>query len=514
MQSIRVYMLVLLSLHSAVLLIYMASQPERLLLQLGDPGDRLPSDSRLRHRQLSLSHRSVKSAAGDSSNGDGDDARRDTRAPDVPKKDGDLARTQLLYGMVFRDDTEMGSLKGEIAARVVWSLVKSFSPEVNDHVREIFQDDYDECKFFATIPALVRRRNEMLLVQRIWLAQYEYRKREIRMQHRDMNEINFGWKNTWQENFLYHMRMNENYGAVEPGELVGIPTTTNVMFSYKSDGAMDPRLVEVGNELLLLFHTWIVDKDSHDEVGGRVHIWNWDKRQKRKLKLPGVQLQRTEINWIPMDVNGSLYVTYSLDPLRVMKCGIDSGNCSFVHEQLTNHKFSFSADHLRGGTPFIAYSYPYYISVGHSVGVTYAPTPDFSVYSTHLIVLHAGNPWRIVYVSRHIEASETWLKSRPIVRNHTITGDFWYPMGIVKWNDDVIDVSCHLNDYDGHVVRLRGIKNLMDKIITTDMANVASGASVRGPHRPRVVQQYVLESLKQRMHGYTFRGDLVLNTPE
>lgn len=49
------------------------------------------------------------------------------------------------------------------------------------------------------------------------------------------------FQNSWQENHFYHMLMDENYNIVKPGEIMGIPTTTNVKFTYKSDGLMDPR---------------------------------------------------------------------------------------------------------------------------------------------------------------------------------------------------------------------------------------------------------------------------------
>lgn len=49
------------------------------------------------------------------------------------------------------------------------------------------------------------------------------------------------WQNSWQENHFYQMETDENYNVVRPGGLVGIPTTTNVKFTYKSDGLMDPR---------------------------------------------------------------------------------------------------------------------------------------------------------------------------------------------------------------------------------------------------------------------------------
>lgn len=56
-----------------------------------------------------------------------------------------------------------------------------------------------------------------------------------------MNDLFTEWKNSWQENHFYHMIADENYNMIRPGEIMGIPTTTNVLFTYKSDGVMDPR---------------------------------------------------------------------------------------------------------------------------------------------------------------------------------------------------------------------------------------------------------------------------------
>lgn len=49
------------------------------------------------------------------------------------------------------------------------------------------------------------------------------------------------WHNSWQENYFYSTVLDENYNQVEAGGILGIPTTTNVKFTYKSDGPMDPR---------------------------------------------------------------------------------------------------------------------------------------------------------------------------------------------------------------------------------------------------------------------------------
>jgi len=51
--------------------------------------------------------------------------------------------------------------------------------------------------------------------------------------------------NSWQENYLYEMELDESYNLQSPGHIVGIPTTTNAQFTYRSDGPMDPRYMHI-----------------------------------------------------------------------------------------------------------------------------------------------------------------------------------------------------------------------------------------------------------------------------
>ena len=51
--------------------------------------------------------------------------------------------------------------------------MKSLSPGVISHVREIFNDDHNENIYFATIPAIIKRGDSVEVVIRIWLGQFE-----------------------------------------------------------------------------------------------------------------------------------------------------------------------------------------------------------------------------------------------------------------------------------------------------------------------------------------------------
>lgn len=241
---------------------------------------------------------------------------------------------------------------------------------------------------------------------------------------------------------------------------------------------------------------------------GRLHLYDTDRHIKKKLTLNNTVLLRTEINWIPIDVNGELYFTYSLDPLRVMKCDRVTANCQFIYEQegARQNPFVYSSDHLRGGTPWLLYKYPYYISIGHNVIVTQAPNEDYSVYNCNILVMSV-KPWRVVYSSRNILFHSKWVTSRPIIRNHTILTSFFYPSGAIMRSDDILDVSGHLNDAAGYILRVRGIKELMDKIIHRDQTNV--GQTIP---KVRTIQQYIMEAAKSWFVHWKFRGDIITGT--
>lgn len=237
-------------------------------------------------------------------------------------------------------------------------------------------------------------------------------------------------------------------------------------------------------------------------------MFDMNRNIKRRLKL-NTKLHRTEINWIPIDVNGELYYTYSLDPLRVMKCDKTTGDCRFIYEQAgtQEHPFTYSSDHLRGGTPWVLYKYPYYIGVAHNVIVTISPQDNFSVYNANLVVL-CVDPWKIVYVSGNLDFNGKWLLSAPVIRSQTILLPFFYPSGLILRNPDVIDVSGHLNDANGHIVRMSGIKSIMDQVIAKDKLSDKKVSPVRA------AQQYVLESLKSKYKTWRFRGDHLTGTVE
>lgn len=194
-----------------------------------------------------------------------------------------------------------------------------------------------------------------------------------------------------------------------------------------------------------------------------------------------------------------------------MKCSKADGDCQFVYEQdgSAENPFVYSNDHLRGGTPWVEYKYPYYISIAHNVASTYKPYQDFAIYNANLVVINVKD-WRVVYVSRNIAANTKWLQTDPVIRNHTIVAPFWYPTGIILHTPDIVDISCHLNDASGHILRLRGVEKILGQVMNTDKTM----KSDKGPS-VRVAQQYVLESTKRLYKDkWVFMGDIIGKTVE
>jgi hypothetical protein len=334
----------------------------------------------------------------------------------------------------------------------------------------MFEDPVGEIKYYATGPAISWHKNELILVQRVWDPTYETKFIE-----------NIPSVNTWPENYFYTQRFNDLYESKGMGHLLGIPFTSNCRFEklplYRTDGPMDPRLFTLGDKLYVLFHMWKFGQDGYTE--GRMHVWDYEEKRIAKLEIDGVKMMVTEINWVPLDVNGTLYFVYSFDPLRILTCSL-IGRCHFAYQAKGAENFEFDpkSDHLRGGTPFVLYKWPYYISVAHSQLVVGKNKTLY--YESEFVLLRVFPEFRIVYVSDPIAIHQRLLDTVEIVRAHTITRPFIFPLGIIVWSDDVIDTSAHVNDHNGYVIRFHGMQKILSTVIAYDRRN--PGCSWIVPH--------------------------------
>ena len=135
--------------------------------------------------------------------------------------------------------------------------------------------------------------------------------------------------------------------------------------------------------------------------------------------------------------------------------------------QVNREKFVFqhAVSHLRGGTPFELYEWPYYVSVAHST--MYKEENHHRFYTAHLVVL-CVQPYRIVYVSDDIQVHPEIYTKIPIVRSRYIDDGFIFPVGLILENKDTMTIGVHVSDHSSVLIRVRGFQKLMRSIITQD----------------------------------------------
>ena len=151
--------------------------------------------------------------------------------------------------------------------------------------------------------------------------------------------------------------------------------------------------------------------------------------------------------------------------------------------------------HLRGGTPWQLYQWPYYVSVAHS---TFYHDPSHHVfYTSHVIVL-CVQPYRIVYVSDPMTVNSTLLDAYPLIRSHLIDKKYFYPTTLILENADDFVVGGHINDHSSVLLRFTGLRELMTQVMTSD----AQHGVTHGP-LPGVIQRHV-HDVTEKVTGFKF----------
>ncbi|XP_013399569.1 uncharacterized protein LOC106165762 [Lingula anatina] len=374
----------------------------------------------------------------------------------------------------------------EVAVTLTTSLVYSFSPFVENKVKKIFPDPVHQNVFYANSPAITWHNDQLVTVLRIWLEEERYEKRE--------KPYNF-----FADNYFYTQNFDGNFKPLTNGSLLGIPTTKAFGFG---DGPIEPRMFKVyekdGKErLFVTFNTAVYFKDR--TVIDYTMFWDFDNSEIIIPRITNGGVQPTKYgmprdkHWAAFNLHGQLHFVHNLDPLRILRCTI-KGVCSFIHKDDSgkNIKFKDNKSHLRGGTPFEHYSGKYYVGVAHG---TFFKAPSWKrFYTTHLVVLHV-EPFRIVYVSNDILVHHNILFSVPIVRARYIQDPFLFPVGIILEDPDTLYLGVHISDYSSVLLRMRGLKNLMTKVIEADK----NAQSTRGPV-PWTLQNFVWKVTSSEKH--------------
>ena len=345
-----------------------------------------------------------------------------------------------------------------IASDLTSSLVHSLSPYVEKEAAKRFIDPPHTNTYVANSPAVLWYHGELVLVTRIWLVREKY-------------EPENDWPaNHFADNYLYTQKFDRSMRPISNGSIMGIPTPKQW---WVGDGPIEPRLCKVKDRLFISFNAAmsIAQKQSVDfttlwDYQQNIPIFPHIKGGSPMLNSSDKDGVLRDKHWMALIQNDELYFVHNLDPLRILKCNL-VGYCEFIHTETNSEGFVFDhhKSHLRGGTPFELYEYPYYISVAHST--MYKQVNHHRYYASHIVVL-CVKPYRVVYVGDALQIHPDIYKDAPIVRTRWIDDGFIFPVGLLLETEDWMTIGVHVNDFSSVLIRFKGIKRLMTSVIDTD----------------------------------------------
>ena len=281
------------------------------------------------------------------------------------------------------------------------------------------------------------------------------------------------------------------------GTLLPIPLVPGT-----DSGPEDPRIVMLDDdEILVTFNMLTSWPDQPMRRQIFFYRENPGRLFKPRIRSPYNAYQfedmpPVEKNWSPLELDGALHFVRSLLPLQVIRCNSEGNDCEHVHRE---GKSPPGIGPFRGGSAFVHFKtvdgVPYFLTVAHSTVFLdrhLFPLTDLSFGAferPHLLLLRAGNPWRIVYVSGCIQLSSLAIsiEARQLMnisvgesmrgldslRAHAIE----YPAGLVLESPDSCLVSLHLNDQRPIVVRVTGFESSLTEAIKLDLESPLDGFS-------------------------------------
>ncbi|XP_013380179.1 uncharacterized protein LOC106151431 [Lingula anatina] len=371
-----------------------------------------------------------------------------------------------ITGAVFHDDGHI-----DITGDLLTTLVHQFYPQTEDHVRKMFPNpsgNDSNMEFYIMSPGMTFYKGEIIFSLRLW---FNYEKRYSE------NTIS-SEPNSWFDNYLLTQKFDRYFKPKTNLSIIGIPAPRQYIMN---GGPSDGRLVKVGSHLWLSFYMCM--KIAGKETG-HLYLWEYNQNYVMKPTIKNYTMTTIDSNWSPLDIEGTLYYIYTLDPLRVLKC--DSKlSCAFTFktENADQYPFKLEDDVLRGGSPFDLYKWPYYLCMGHARVLK--KSNGHSVYTANLVLLSVLPVPRIVFVSSPIHVQPTILDV-PIIRGSFIDDPYIYPLSLIIEDLDTLMVGVTINDNRAAVIRVRNVKNILQEAMDTDKRLGAR----KGP-KIRTVQKYI-----------------------
>ena len=114
---------------------------------------------------------------------------------------------------------------------------------------------------------------------------------------------------------------------------------------------------------------------------------------------------RIEKNWMPLVYHDELYFIYQINPHIVLKCDINSGNCTKIAQTQNN----CIPKGLRGGTPAKQINKDYFITFGHFKRRIFGMK---QIYTTIGYLFEAKPPFSIVQVSKEFFIDNDFEKNK------------------------------------------------------------------------------------------------------
>jgi len=373
----------------------------------------------------------------------------------------------------------------QISEKVKSCLIHSFSPYVEQEAARRFLDPARDNIFFANSPAITWHKNDLVLVSRVWLDREKYEPRN-------------DWpSNHFADNWLYYQRFDAHMRPTTNGSILGIPSPKQW---WVGDGPIEPRLFQCQGHIFVMFNAAMAFAQQYymdysimwDIIENIPIIPKIDGGTPMANASEKDDMPRDK-HWMALIDSDELYFVHNLDPLRVLHCTL-TGYCRFVHKETTRSGFIFSdaTSHLRGGTPFELYQWPYYISIAHTT--MYKQSNNHRYYTAHIVVLRV-QPYRVVYVSNDIKIHEKLYQGAPMVRDRYIDDGFIFPVGLILENVDTLAIGVHINDFSSVIIRLKGIRKLINNVIKIDKRKNPS----KGPPAT-YLQQHIHDVLVNLTH--------------
>ncbi|XP_074658723.1 uncharacterized protein LOC141911634 [Tubulanus polymorphus] len=411
---------------------------------------------------------------------------------------GSHPQYQNSEGCMFYEDSVENCFKTPLNV----TLLRFLSPQLENLAIRHFLGVPGDNLMYANSPAFYQERDgNYTIVARMWQEAEAYASLNQRQAP----------LNVYQDNLFFTVRANDKLEPIDKGHFIGIPSPSSGQIGA---GPIEPRLFQFKNRLLVSYN--MAYRPGKQSFLDYTFIWDYHRQyvMTPQIKEGGSVVlnmstasgyQRRDKHWMALIDRNQLFMVQTLEPLRVLQCNVtDEFHCSYVGGARIPLA---GVGSVRGGTPFILYKWPFYISAVHSTITRKIDTKYKRYYIFHLLVMSVDPVFKIEYMTEAINIHPLVLKSCPIVRHLYIADEFFFPVSIHLETDDSIVVGGHINDHSAAVFRVTGIREMMAQVMKLAKDAASSGTKASSPRR---VVQHAAESLNDfavrtssRATGYT-----------